>query len=415
MKLGEAFIQLGFNVDDTALKGFNDKIDDLESAMFKVSGTAAAALYGIDKFIDAVTRNSIGLRDLSIQTGLSTQGLQEWAIAAHLADTAFSTEQAEAGIKSLQGHLAELHNFGTGALPFSRLLGVDARSLNAFQVLQTLHERMPYLMSHAGEFGGQAGIAGLMQQIGLGDQWLNLLQQQEAQYKKTHEAAQSYMLTGDQQKNLVAMDFAAEQLRMRLELLAQQFGAAFSPEIIGAMQKIPPLLTNFATGLRALEVPLGILVGGVIAFTSPWVPFLVILYDVIAAIEIIGAKLNAKGDNWVKDIAHDFDVLLNSIKAVLNLIPGVKLKTDRVVKTKDQEYDTIHDYMKWFEGLDKTSNVSQDNAFMAPKESISNKNFTIAPATYNVYASHPADGLSATQSHARDAYSKANDFWSNHQ
>lgn len=423
MKLGEAFIALGFNVDDAALKGFSDKISDLEVNLFKVSGTAAAALYGIDRFIDSVTRNSVALRDLSISTGLSKQELQEWAIAAHLSDTAFSTEQAEANIKSLQGHLAELHNFGTGALSFSRLLGADAKNMNAFEVLQILHDRMPYLMANANQFGGQAGIASLMQQIGLGDQWLNLLQQTDQQYKRTHESAKAYMLKDDEIKNLTAMDFAAEQLRMRLELLAQQFGASFSPQAIGIMNQIPTTIGNITTGIQALKTPLEVLVGimGTAAvLLKPWTRFGIVLTGVLWALDEIGEALNDK-DNKNPNLLTKATALILGPKKIgqdqYNKIIGVDVMdaNAQIAKLNHDDGQKWQNLKNWFASFDVNSDYSRD---MRERNqplgagTTNNNSSTVSP-TINIHTDDVKKGTDAAVDYTKQVC-KANDYFGNY-
>ncbi len=424
MKLGEAFIALGFNVDDAALKEFSDKITDLEVNLFKVSGTAAAALYGIDKFIDSVTHNAVALRDLSIATGLSKQEFQEWAIAAHLSDTAFSTEAAEANIKSLQGHLAELHNFGTGALSFSRLLGADAKNMNAFQVLQILHDRMPYLMANANQFGGQAGIASLMQQIGLGDQWLNLLQQTDIQYKKTHEAAQAYMLKDSEIKNLTAMDFAAEQLRMRLALLAQQFGASFSPQLVSIMNRIPTEVGNIATGMQALKTPLEVVVGllGTAAILmKPWTRFGLVLTGILWALDEIGESLNDKENKNPNMLTKAAALALgpkNIGKDQYDKIVGkdVEDANANIAKLNQEQFAKPWQNLKnWFASLDVNSDYSRDmRARNQPlgNATTNNNSATVAP-TINIHVDDAKKGTDAAVDYTKQI-GKANDFFGNY-
>ena len=40
MKLGEAFVELGFDVDDAKLKDFNDKVNSARNDMLKMAAVA---------------------------------------------------------------------------------------------------------------------------------------------------------------------------------------------------------------------------------------------------------------------------------------------------------------------------------------------------------------------------------------
>lgn len=291
MKLGDAFVALGFDVDDEKLKAFQDKIDTLEISMLKVSGVTAAALYGLDRFIDSITRGAVALRDLHIQTGLSQDSLQQWAMAAHFSDIALPIETAQASIAALQSNLSKLYMGGGNARPFSLLLNADARGMSAIEVLQRLHEQLP---GDIQRLGGMPNVISLMQEAGLDPHFVNLLMQTDEQFKKTMDDVKQYMLTNQQVSNLNALGFAAEQLHLKIDILEKSLGAAFAPTLISMMDQVPKILFNIGTALSHLT-PLLEGLGVAAVVLSPWLQLGAALFGVSVVLEQIGGYLN--GDN----------------------------------------------------------------------------------------------------------------------
>lgn len=323
MKLGEAFVALGFDVDDDKLKAFEGKINELETSMFKVTGTTAAALYGIDKFIDSVSRGAIALRDMSIQTGLSQNALQNWSIAAHMSDTAFSIDAALSSLQALQGHLAQLQQGGGNARPFSMLLNADARAMSATEVLQRLHQQLPYDLQRF----GAAGVSNLMQEAGIDPHFLNLLEQTDDQFRKTMQGAQQFMMTVQQNKNLDAMGFALDQLDLKFDKLKKTIGAQFAPALIEAMEALPGILLNIGTALDKIKEPLAWIVGVGAVALSPWLQLASVIGGVLYILYEIGGVLNGQDDALARlldKFKHIGDYIQNHILNPMERLLGSK-------------------------------------------------------------------------------------------
>jgi hypothetical protein len=66
--VGDLFISLGFQVDNAKLKEFDDKLKGAEKNLVKVGAGAAAAVYGINRFLNSsVNISSLGRQSAQIR------------------------------------------------------------------------------------------------------------------------------------------------------------------------------------------------------------------------------------------------------------------------------------------------------------------------------------------------------------
>ena len=177
MNIGELFIALGFDVDDSKLKSFDDGIKSLTKDFAVVTGATTAALYGFEVFIDTAVRASVALYNFNQQTDLSTTSLQQWQAAATAANPALTVDQVTSSIAALENNLVEIRKFGGGnASPFL-WLGIDiSHGQTAIDILEELRAKVGQL--------DRATAVNLIQKMGLSPGFINVLTKSREEFDK---------------------------------------------------------------------------------------------------------------------------------------------------------------------------------------------------------------------------------------
>lgn len=83
--LGELFVKLGFDVDDTKLKSFQDSIENVFSGIQKLAGYAGVGL-GIAGFVElakGASDTALTVENLTRVYGVSEKAIRDWAAAVH--------------------------------------------------------------------------------------------------------------------------------------------------------------------------------------------------------------------------------------------------------------------------------------------------------------------------------------------
>ena len=291
MTLGEAFIKLGFDVSDAGLKDFQNGIDKLENAMFKLSAGSGAALYGIDTMLHNVSDGALKMRDFAYQTGLSQEALQQWAIAANLANPLLSVDEAENDIANLEKSIENIRVSGDSAAAgaLSKLGVSDLNNKNAFQVLEAIR---PKIKAIADQFG--AGVASTwLQNAGIDPKFLELLRSNDTTFNAYMKRSSKMALSDSELKGLTAVGDSVNDLEKKFDSLKLHIAAAFAPETLKILNNIPEVLGNIARTAVAMKVPLEGLGVAMLAFTVQLSPLLAIaaaLTSILAIMDKLGEK-----------------------------------------------------------------------------------------------------------------------------
>jgi tail lysozyme len=91
--LGELFISLGFDVDDTKLKSFKSGLEDTKEAMAKVAEVAFAGIGALSLFVQQSADKAVGLNNMAIMFGANADAAQEFGNALHVLNTRISASQ----------------------------------------------------------------------------------------------------------------------------------------------------------------------------------------------------------------------------------------------------------------------------------------------------------------------------------
>lgn len=227
MKVAEVFALLGFEVDDKGAEEFDKKIESIAKNMRNMALAASAAIFAIDRFTESATRASIAIGNFALQTGLSAEKLQQWQYAAQMSNMAMDADQTATSIKNLQQALLEIRMGGGNPEAF-RWLGVNPMNKDAFKVIEELRGSVKKL--------DPAFASMYLKQIGLNENWLNVL-------KLTDEEFANLMEKAPVRSNayIKAMEAAGK--------MSREFRIQFKLMLENVVEKGLPLLKKFYEGL----------------------------------------------------------------------------------------------------------------------------------------------------------------------
>jgi hypothetical protein len=142
MKLGELFVELGFEVDDKTLKSFNSEVKDTLGNVLKLAGVTATGA-GFVEIIEGASTAALRLRNLNAEFGVSQRSVQEYAAAMHAANPLISVEQATASYGKIAEYIRGIQ-LGKGAFALNYLGGHWRAGMSNEELIDQLfanHER----------------------------------------------------------------------------------------------------------------------------------------------------------------------------------------------------------------------------------------------------------------------------------
>ena len=123
MNVGELFVSLGFDVDDSSLKDFNAKIVEGRNEILEMSAAATAAVYALDALFAGSAKNAMEIKNFKDQLGYSGEELQKWQTVIHETNPSVGLEEAYRGYYKLGELLRDIRQ-GKGNPGALEMLGV---------------------------------------------------------------------------------------------------------------------------------------------------------------------------------------------------------------------------------------------------------------------------------------------------
>lgn len=304
-KVGELFIALGFDVDEAKMRNFSDGIIGIRNDMALLAGTAAAAIYGIDKFISAPIEDATRLENLSDLIGVAADVINKWEYAANEANPLFSKEAAGESIKNIQDVFAAIAS-GSSSAPTNSFLAMglsatDAQKMNAIQFLQYVRSHFQQILEYENKLHAGKGLQFMqqdLQNLGVASGMWQMLKESQEDFNKSMSEADSQNSQLEKNKKLMQSinDLSREWDNFKMKMVgnnadqmvgvlkdfethADNLRAAFVG-ISEAWDKIP---TGFQTGLEKAGAVISAFIVG---FLSP----------LLATILLIGAALDRYGE-----------------------------------------------------------------------------------------------------------------------
>ncbi len=171
MSVGELFVNLGFNVDDKKLKGFNEELKTGFDNATKFTLAAAGAGATIGALLNNASGRAVELQNLNIQTGQSIEFFQKFAAVVQKTNPAETFESGLAAAKSLNNYLTEA-KMGQRSTVELGMLGVNFdANMTDDDVRAALQKSLPQIMKKydpsivAGWVKSVFGTAGVIQAL----------------------------------------------------------------------------------------------------------------------------------------------------------------------------------------------------------------------------------------------------------
>lgn len=254
--LGELFISLGIDADESKLKRIDSGIKSLRNGAVLLAGAFTGAVVGLNRFVDGTLQGVVALQNLSNQTGLAVEELQKWQQAGQLSNLAVSADQIAQSIGNVQQNLAQIR-MGQGNLAPFQLLGIDVMGQDAFGVLDQLRNSIQGLDS--------ATATNLITQIGLTPDFINLLKLSRKEFEALSE---NTFLNKQQREEIDKVGTSIKALQLRMGALKDQAVAKIAPLLNDLVQdffkwlsdngdKIVNTMSDFAKGFAMFTQAIG--------------------------------------------------------------------------------------------------------------------------------------------------------------
>jgi hypothetical protein len=186
--LGELFISLGFDVDESKLKSFKNNLRDTHEEMVKLGTVAGGTIASLSLFVQHAADGSVRLSNMGSLWGANIQGAQTFANALHQVNSQISVSAGQEKFRAFTEMINAKVPVGSGAYGALALLGVKNPWANSDDVLNEIRANLPGRMASLGATPEKqrARASDLLSQIGLGDS-LNAILMPEDKY---HAAGQ---------------------------------------------------------------------------------------------------------------------------------------------------------------------------------------------------------------------------------
>ena len=237
MTVAELFVRLGFKIEgkddfDKTVKGLTEATVQAVKAAAGVDLVAAAIIGMVTTAVSA----GVAMQKFAISTGLSRSELQQWEHTAALANV--SVGELQAGVKGIQT-LSQQIQFGQGNTQPWALLGINPHS-NPFVVLRQLNAELqsldPSRVAAARYIATQAGISE------------NMFQMLRQKNLPIDSLKQMYLMTGDNQQNLIKLNVTWQNFLDTSQRLKNIFAAQLAPAFtifVDILQKGVDLMARF--------------------------------------------------------------------------------------------------------------------------------------------------------------------------
>lgn len=265
MTIGELFVKLGVKGDDKTKKALKDTKSGLEEVAS--SGLAAKAaivglFYGLERLMANSSERGMALQQFANYTGLSTDKLQQWEVAARASGV--QADEMESNIKGVQsamtnlrlGHAPEFMNMLAARVGFD-----PSQSKKTFYVLDKLRE-------YAKATANTPDIANkVLGSFGLSEGMIQFLRTSNVDIDKIKKSA---ILSGGEIGNLAKVSKGWDEIGKSLSLAFAKFNAKEGLSVVNSISKLATATLKLAEALTLLEEKLGVIaklgdVAGVVA------------------------------------------------------------------------------------------------------------------------------------------------------
>lgn len=244
MNIGELFIALAFDVDETKLKSFSDKIGALTKDLGILGVEAAATVFAIAKFAQSSVDRAVGMKMLTDATDENREAVQKWANAMSIANPSWSFDEARQSIQGIDKALADI-NAGGGNVRAFQMLGIKWQGQTGTSVLDQLRASFPSQEKRLMAAGWtKQNITNWLTSMGVDQRAMQSLFLNDNDFEKF---ANSYNMTQKQQDSLFHLAQTVKLLDQSWEQFKTNMTADYAPQIETALAQIPVILDGIKT------------------------------------------------------------------------------------------------------------------------------------------------------------------------
>lgn len=227
--IGELFVKLGFDVDDTKLKTFNDGIQSSITGILQLAGISASVA-GFVALSNQASDTALKLRNLTTELGANQDAAQRFVGAWRVVNPLGGAEQ---GLQSYQHILQYIANVQrTGQSQALAMLGVPVtNNMTPEYILAKLRANYEGNVSRLGVGNASKWIADI---TGTADA-VNILRMSEADYKA---AGDKGIFEDKDRQALVQYREDLQQLSSEFDVFAAHLSSSIMPRVVSAMKSI---------------------------------------------------------------------------------------------------------------------------------------------------------------------------------
>lgn len=308
--IGEVFLSLGFDVDETTLKDFSDKIGDLQKSMLKLTGVAGGTLYGLMRFAAGTTESATALENLRDLTGENTENVLKWMTAANAANTSISFDGVRESIQSVNQALSD------AALGANRnvymLLGVDwqkdGQIKKGTEFLTDIRRNWESIVKRYQPFGGIPKLMADLTSLGISKGMQQALMLSDVEFESL---SKNYLMAQQTIEENKRLGQTINDLQVQVRQIKDNLIGDYAPAITNALKGVVPFVNDLKIGFNELKTPILAIagMGAILSATfSPLIMAATAIGFIIKGIQLIGEfhrKYEGKGWERIKEVISD--------------------------------------------------------------------------------------------------------------
>lgn len=203
----------------------------------KFIGAIGATVTMLDRLGNSLLKSNQMYITFEKQSNISISRLNRMAGLAQLSGTNLSPEQVAGDIQSLQHKIFRFERFGENAKTFG-MLGLNPRGMDSDKLILSLRRS---LKRYSGRVKSE-----ILQELGLSQEWLNVLNLSDEQFKDYLKTANELQLSEKERKQLAKYTFQQQKNNMRWELAKQKLLISIMPMVQQIMEVVSKAALAFS-------------------------------------------------------------------------------------------------------------------------------------------------------------------------
>lgn len=351
MTVANLFARIGLKTDEAKAKSFNNSMKAAKATLIGVTAVAAGAALAIRKISKEAMEAAVSLKQMNVETGVSTTQLQKWQQVAE--QTNQSAESVNAAIKAITSNQEKIR-LGQGNISGFQILGIDPTQ-DPFDILEQLRTKTEGLSeAMKRNILAQTGVgAGMLQTLSLSREEFDamasrafIISPQAIETLNQTKATMDHAARGIQYlKTQIAVGLAP-QIKKTTELflkfikaneegIIKGFQKAFDilSKFIGAVMNVGRLIDNLTRGVLGAHGAIKLLLGVVVAMNaafllSPMGLFIAGIILLVALIDDLAVYAKGEGKSVFGELMKNFPALEGGLKDMIdgfvNLAAAIK-------------------------------------------------------------------------------------------